>query len=70
MRIVRGALAVAVVLVLVAVIAVVGLLAAITGRALPQTGGTLQLTGLHAPVTVARDASGIAQITADDPHDL
>jgi len=69
-RIVRGALAVAVVLLLVVVIAVVGLLAAITGRALPQAGGTLQLSGLHAPVTVARDASGIAQISADDPHDL
>ncbi|MHB8459026.1 MAG: penicillin acylase family protein [Candidatus Limnocylindrales bacterium] len=70
MRIVRGVLVVVVVLVLVVVLATGGLLASITGRALPQVGGTLQLGGLHGPVTVRRDVSGIAQITADDPHDL
>jgi penicillin amidase len=58
------------VLVLVVVIAVVGLLAAITGRALPQTSGSLHLPGLHAPAYVERDASGIAEIVAEDPHDL
>jgi penicillin amidase len=48
----------------------IGGLAVITGRALPQTSGALRLSGLDAPVTVQRDANGIAQITATDVHDL
>ncbi|MBF8290419.1 MAG: peptidase penicillin amidase [Chloroflexi bacterium] len=43
---------------------------AFTGRGLPQTDGTIQIEGLHAPVTVIRDTAGIIQIRADDPHDL
>jgi penicillin G amidase len=68
--ILRGLLKILLVLVLVIVLATVGLLAFVTGRALPQTTGSLHLAGLHAPATVARDVNGIAQITADDPHDL
>src|SRR4249919_2807568 len=37
---------------------------------MPETTGTIAATGLGAPVTVARDATGIAHITADTPHDL
>jgi len=39
-------------------------------RALPQTTGTLHVAGLGAPVTVYRDAAGVAQIVADSPDDL
>ena len=55
---------------LVAVAAGLGSLAWITARALPQTDGTLRAPGLSAPVTVERDAHGIAQITATTPADL
>ncbi|HEX6868516.1 MAG TPA: penicillin acylase family protein, partial [Candidatus Limnocylindrales bacterium] len=48
----------------------VGALAWITGRALPQTSGTLAVPGLHAEATVARDLHGLVHITASDPHDL
>ncbi|MBA3875346.1 MAG: penicillin acylase family protein [Anaerolinea sp.] len=65
----RG-LRVVAILVVVALVAVVGLLAAVTGRGLPQASGTLRIDGLHAPVTVIRDQAGIIQIRADDPHDL
>jgi penicillin G amidase len=61
------------ILVALVVLATLGTIAAVglvTGRGLPQTSGTLRVPGLHAPVTVARDASGIIQITAGDPHDL
>ncbi|HSO28586.1 MAG TPA: penicillin acylase family protein [Candidatus Sulfomarinibacteraceae bacterium] len=47
-----------------------GLVAAVTGRGLPQTSGTVRIEGLHAPVTVIRDRAGILQIRAGDPHDL
>ena len=57
-------------LVLVLVIIVVGLLGWITARALPQTSGVVRAPDLHAPVTVIRDAAGIAHLYADDPHDL
>jgi len=69
-RFVRRALKV--VLAFVLAVALVGgaLLAWVTARALPQDGGSLKIAGLHAPVTVTRDANGIAQIVADDPHDL
>ena len=58
------------ILVLVVVVAVGGLLAVITGRALPQTSGSLRLAGLHAQAWIFRDANGIAQVQADDAHDL
>ena len=64
--------AIGVILVVVVVVALVGagLLTWITVRALPQTTGTVSIPGLSAPVTVVRDRSGIAHITADTPHDL
>ena len=70
MRIVRGAIVLALVAMLVVVIAVVGLLAVVTGRALPQETGTAQVPGLSASVSVVRDAAGIAHISADTTHDL
>jgi penicillin G amidase len=36
----------------------------------PQVSGTLQISGLSAPVGVQRDANGIPQIYADTPSDL
>jgi penicillin amidase len=59
--------AVAVSLVLVAVL-VLGSIT--TQRGFAQTTGTITLDGLHRPVSVTRDGSGIIQITADDRHDL
>ena len=70
MRIVRRLLAVVLAALVVALVAGVGLLAAITGRALPQTSGSISLPGLDAPATVYRDAAGIARVVADTPHDL
>jgi penicillin amidase len=70
LRLAKRLIALVIVVVLVIGIAGVGLLAWITNRALPQTSGDLQVPGLSAPVTVVRDASGIAHITADTPHDL
>jgi penicillin amidase len=68
--VVRGLVKLVLVLLLVFVLATVGLLAVVPGRSLPQTTGSLRIAGLHATATVARDVNGIAQITADDPHDL
>jgi penicillin G amidase len=65
-----GLLRLVVVLVLVIVVAVGGLLTLITARALPQTAGTLRLPGLHTAASIFRDENGIAQIAADDAHDL
>jgi penicillin amidase len=48
----------------------IGAVAWLTGRAMPQVSGTLQLAGLEAPAVVQRDANGIAQISAGSPHDL
>lgn len=59
-----------VVLVLVIVVAVGGLLTMVTARSLAPTTGTLQLVGLRARAAIFRDENGIAQIVADDPHDL
>lgn len=36
----------------------------------PQVSGTLQISGLSAPVSVKRDADGIPQVYADTPSDL
>jgi penicillin amidase len=66
----RRVLAVVLVVVLVLVGLGVGSLAWITGRALPQTSGTLQVRGLTSPVTVIRDVAGIAHIRAANVHDL
>jgi penicillin amidase len=52
------------------VVLFIGLLAAVTARALPQAGGVVRAAGLQAPVDVVRDAAGIAHLTAENPHDL
>src|SRR5258706_8131103 len=70
MRRVRRALKLLLFIVVVVILAVVGLIGSVTARGLPQTDGTIHIPGLHAGVTVQRDRAGIAQITADDPHDL
>ena len=66
----RRVLAVVLVVVLVAVGLGIASLAWFTGRALPQTSGTLQLPGLGRPVTVIRDIAGIAHVRAENIHDL
>lgn len=70
MRVLRRSLTAVVVAVLVVTLVAGGLLAWISGRAIPQVSGTLRVAGLRDPVTVQRDAAGIIQITADSPHDL
>lgn len=61
-----------VLLVVVGIIA--GVLAAlrflVVPRAFPQTEGTIQLTGLDAPVDIFRDSFGIPHIYASTEHDL
>jgi penicillin amidase len=65
-----------IVLILVGIIAIVPALALVLGYflvvrpAFPQTEGELSITGLHAPVTIHRDSSGIPHILAEDAHDL
>ena len=39
-------------------------------RPFPKTNGTIQLTGLEAPVEIFRDADGVAHIYASNQHDL
>ena len=70
MRVVKTLVGLLLVLVLVVVIVGVGSLAYLTARALPQTSGNLQVAGLQSAVTVVRDRTGIAHITADSTHDL
>src|SRR5262245_20980722 len=48
----------------------VGLVGAVTLRALPQQDGAIQIEGLGSSVTVLRDDAGIVNIYADSPHDL
>ena len=66
----KRVLAVVLVVVLVVVGVGVGAVAWVTGRALPQTSGTLTVPGLERPVTVVRDVAGIAHIRAETVHDL
>jgi penicillin G amidase len=66
----KRVLAIVLIVVLVTVGVGVGALAWITGRALPQTSGTLRMPGLELPVTVIRDVVGIAHIRAENTHDL
>ena len=59
------------VIVVVAVVAVgTSLVGALTLRGFPTTNGTLSIAGLEHEVRVSRDASGIAWIEAETPHDL
>jgi penicillin amidase len=39
-------------------------------RTLPQTSGTLQVSGLHGTISVLRDTYGVPHITANDLHDV
>jgi penicillin amidase len=61
---------IALLLVVVLGAAVGGLVAVTTLRSLPQTTGNLAVSGLDNPVRISRDASGIAWIEAETPHDL
>ncbi len=70
MRVVKLVVVVLLVVVVVGVAVGVGAVAWITNRAMPQTTGTLHVAGLDAAVTVDRDLSGIASISATTPHDL
>lgn len=70
MRFLRPAIKLLVAVVVVSVIGVVALVGSITGRALAQTSGTIHIPGLHAVVSIGRDAYGVLEIVADDPHDL
>ncbi|MEK6587986.1 MAG: penicillin acylase family protein, partial [Chloroflexota bacterium] len=62
----------------VVLLVVVGIIAAVLAalrflvvpRAFPQTEGTIQLTGLDAPVDIFRDSFGIPHIYASTEHDL
>jgi penicillin amidase len=56
--------------IVIAILTAFVIVAAVTARGFPQLSGTIHIPGLHAQVTVQRDDNGIAQITADDPHDL
>ncbi|ACT06617.1 peptidase S45 penicillin amidase [Dickeya chrysanthemi Ech1591] len=62
LRIMAGALALGVVLMMALVVAVWGLL----GQSLPQLDGELSVPGLHTPVTVERDEAGVPSIRAAD----
>jgi len=56
--------------VLVVVGSGIGAVAFLTGRALPQVAGRIEVAGLGAPVEVVRDVNGVVHITADTPHNL
>jgi penicillin amidase len=66
----RYAIAGVVVVLLVVVVAGVGAIGWITGRALPQTEGTVRIAGVESTAMIRRDGNGIAQITAANAHDL
>ena len=70
MRLVKGLVVLLLVVVVIAIAGGAGAAVWITNRAMPQTTGTLHVAGLDAAVTVDRDASGFAHITATTPHDL
>ncbi|GAA1407106.1 MULTISPECIES: penicillin acylase family protein [Oerskovia] len=65
----RGIIAIAALVVVLLVAASVFTVVTVR-RPLPQTDGTLTLTGLDAEVSVLRDAQGVPQIYADTPEDL
>ena len=70
MRAVRYASVGLVIVLLVWIVAGAGALVWVTGRALPQTTGTLRIPGLEGSATIRRDVHGVAQIGASTPHDL
>jgi penicillin amidase len=61
---------IALILVVVLIVSVVTIVGMVTVRSLPQTTGTVAIAGLDKPVRIDRDATGIAWILADTPHDL
>ena len=69
-RVVRGVVAIVVVLLLVAMLAVGGLMAAVTAGGQPQLSGTIHVKGIAADVQVVRDVNGVTQIAANTSHDL
>ena len=58
-----------VLLVLVAVAGIAASLAGLFYASLPQTTGTIRLTGLEASVTIDRDENGIPHVAAQSVHD-
>ena len=68
--IVKRLIWIALILVVVLVAGASALLGTVTLRALPQTTGSIAIAGLGKPALIDRDASGIAWIQADTPHDL
>ena len=56
--------------VVIVAVAAGALLTTITLRALPQTSGTIEVTGLDDPVTITRDKAGIPHLFASTSHDL
>jgi penicillin G amidase len=58
------------VVIVVAAAALTGIVGAVTIRALPQQDGAIQVAGLQSSVSVLRDAAGVVNIYADNPHDL
>ena len=70
MRVLRPLILAPIVVVLILLVVVVALLGSITAQGLPQVLGSLHVAGLHGSVSVMRDRAGIAQIYADDAHDL
>src|SRR5687768_9860828 len=67
---VKRLVAVLLVVLVIGVVGATGMVAYVTGRALPQVDGTLPLAGLDAPVQVHRDVDGIVNISAATTHDL
>ncbi|HSD84458.1 MAG TPA: penicillin acylase family protein, partial [Anaerolineae bacterium] len=55
---------------LVLLIILTAVAAWVVRRAWPETSGTLQVSGLSAPVEISRDRWGVPQIYAQNEHDL
>jgi penicillin amidase len=66
----RNAVIAIVIIGLIGLVAGIGAVGWITGRALPQTSGTLGIPGLDGSAAIRRDVNGIAQVTASTAHDL
>jgi penicillin G amidase len=69
-RVILALIRIVIVLLILAIVGLIAMGAISTQRGWAQTSGTIKVPGLHNPVTVARDAYGIIQITANDSHDL
>jgi penicillin amidase len=69
-RLVRKTLLGLLLLVVLAAAGILGWLYQVADSSLPQLDGTILVPGLHAPVTVARDAHGVPHLTAGSLEDL